>query len=75
MAELRSAGVSATAALEDRPVKAQFRMADRAGAAYAAVLGEREVADGIVTLRRLDDGSEVQVARDGIAAMLVGGGS
>jgi histidyl-tRNA synthetase len=30
-------------------------MADRAGASFVAVLGEREVADGTVTVRRLAD--------------------
>ena len=43
---------------EDRPLKAQLKMADRAGAAYAAIVGERELEDGTVTLRRLVDGSE-----------------
>ena len=63
LADLRAAGVAATAALEDRPVKAQFKMADRAGAAVAAILGERELAEGTVTLHRLDDGSERTVPR------------
>jgi len=37
-------------------MKAQFRMADRAGAAYVAVVGEREVQAGTVQLRRLASG-------------------
>lgn len=53
---LRSEGISAVTALEERPLKAQLRMADRAGAEYVAILGEREVADGTVTVRRLTDG-------------------
>ncbi|MGZ4150530.1 MAG: His/Gly/Thr/Pro-type tRNA ligase C-terminal domain-containing protein, partial [Actinomycetota bacterium] len=35
---------------------------DRAGAAYAAILGERELAEGPVTLRRLADGEQQVVA-------------
>ena len=59
--ELRAAGVSAAASLEDRPLKAQLKMADRAGAAFVAILGERELADGTVTLRRLVDGTQQTV--------------
>ena len=55
---LRAAGVAADGAFEDRPLKAQLRMAARAGARYAAIVGEREAAGGTVTLRRLADGVE-----------------
>ena len=37
-------------------------MADRAGAAFAAILGERELAEGAVTLRRLADGVQETIA-------------
>ncbi len=59
--DLRLAGIPAARAFEDRPLKAQLRMADRAGASYAGILGEREVASGIVTLRRLSDGEQEEV--------------
>jgi histidyl-tRNA synthetase len=59
--ELRAAGVASDAAYEERPLKAQLRMADRAGAAYVAIVGEREAAEGIVTLRRLADGVQDEV--------------
>jgi histidyl-tRNA synthetase len=58
---LRGAGIAADAAYADRPLKAQLRMADRAGAAYAAIVGERELAAGIVSLRRLADGEQREV--------------
>ena len=60
--ELRAAGVPSDAAYEERPLKAQLRMADRAGAAFAVILGEREAAEGLVTLRRLTDGVQEEVA-------------
>jgi histidyl-tRNA synthetase len=53
---LRAAGVRADAPYEDRPLKAQLRMADRSGAAFAAIVGADEVARDVVTLRRLADG-------------------
>lgn len=58
---LQESGVSAMRAFEDRPLKAQLKMADRAGAAFAAILGERELAEGVVTLRRLLDGVQKSV--------------
>ena len=68
--ELRAAGVAAGAAFEDRPLKAQLKMADRSGAAFAAILGERELDAGVVTLRRLADGSQEEVAADAVAEAL-----
>jgi histidyl-tRNA synthetase len=61
VAELRDAGVPVTRSFEDRPLKAQLKMADRAGAAFVAILGERELAERKVTLRRLADGIQKSV--------------
>ena len=68
--ELRAAGVPADTAFEDRPLKAQLKMADRAGAAYAAIVGERELEAGTVTLRRLEDGQQEDVATEALTARL-----
>jgi histidyl-tRNA synthetase len=56
--DLRDAGIPAERSYEDRPLKAQLKMADHAGSTFAAILGERELRDGVVTLRRLDDGHQ-----------------
>jgi histidyl-tRNA synthetase len=69
----RQAGVPAQVPFEDRPLNAQFRMADRSGAAYAAVLGERELGDGTLTIRRLADGLEETVPRDEAVKRLASG--
>jgi histidyl-tRNA synthetase len=69
--ELRAAGVPADGALEERPLGAQLRMADRAGARFAAIIGEREAATGVVTLRRLDDGAQEEVARGDVVNWLM----
>ena len=63
--DLRAAGVPADAAFEDRPLKAQLKMADRAGATYAAIVGERELETDVVTLRRLADGQQDDVPSEG----------
>jgi histidyl-tRNA synthetase len=68
--ELREAGVRAEASLEDRPLKAQLKMADRTGASVAAILGEEELRDGVVTVRRMDDGTQEQVQREELVAWL-----
>jgi histidyl-tRNA synthetase len=65
---LRAAGVSADAAYEERPLKAQLRMADRAGARFAAIVGDAEVDAGTVTLRRLSDGTQDSIPAAEVAA-------
>lgn len=70
--ELRGAGIPADAPYEERPLKAQLRMADRAGAVYAAIVGEREAAGGLVTLRRLADGAQEEVSRADVVNWLRG---
>jgi histidyl-tRNA synthetase len=64
--ELRDAGVAAAASFEERPLKAQLRMADRVGARLVAIVGERELAEEAVTLRRLVDGVQKSVPRDAV---------
>ena len=49
----------------ERRIVAQLRMADRGSARYAAILGERETESGVVTLRKLDDGTQEEVAQTG----------
>jgi histidyl-tRNA synthetase len=59
---LRGAGVAADTSFEDRPLKAQLKTADRTDAAFAAILGERELGEGVVTMRRLADGRQEEIA-------------
>jgi histidyl-tRNA synthetase len=59
--ELRAAGVSAATSYEERPLKAQLKMADRAAAGFLAILGEKELAEGTVTIKRLVDGTQKAV--------------
>jgi histidyl-tRNA synthetase len=71
---LRAAGISADAAYEERPLKAQLRMADRAGARYAAIVGDAEAERGTVTLRRLSDGVQHAVAAGEVVSRLEAAG-
>lgn len=68
---LRSAGVPAETSLEDRSLKAQLRMASRAGSAWAAIIGERELAEGEVTLRDMATGDQESVTMADLPGRLV----
>ena len=70
VAELRAAGLAADLAYEDRPLKAQLKMADRADARTAVIIGEQELAAGTVTVRRMDDGHQTAVPLGELAATL-----
>jgi len=70
LGELRSAGLSAVDSLEARPLKAQLKRADRAGAEFAAIVGERELEEGACTLRRLADGMQKTVPRADVVGWL-----
>jgi histidyl-tRNA synthetase len=59
--DLRRGGIPAIAAGGSRSLKAQMRQANALHAAFAAIIGERELKDGAVTLRRLSDGSQETV--------------
>jgi histidyl-tRNA synthetase len=65
--ELRRAGIAATASTGGRSLKAQMRHADGIGARYAAIIGERELAEGMVTLKHLDTGDQELVAMADVA--------
>jgi histidyl-tRNA synthetase len=64
--DLRNAGISTLSDLEPRGMKAQLRQADRAGVRYAAILGEEEMAKGVVQMRDLLHGEQVEVPRIGV---------
>jgi histidyl-tRNA synthetase len=68
--ELRAAGVPTAAAFEDRPLKSQLRMADRAEAEFVAIVGERDLREGTVTIKRLVDGVQKSIPRDEVASWL-----
>ncbi|MEO6628853.1 MAG: His/Gly/Thr/Pro-type tRNA ligase C-terminal domain-containing protein, partial [Aquihabitans sp.] len=65
-AELRAAGIRCDRAFDQRAMRAQMKAADRSGAALAAIVGEQELADGVVTVRPLREefgAEQISVAR------------
>ncbi|MGN2244357.1 histidine--tRNA ligase [Frateuria sp. GZRR33] len=61
--ELRAAGIATEAVLESGKLGKQFKYADRAGIRFAVVLGEDELAKGVVTVKDLRRGDQFEVAR------------
>ncbi len=53
--KLRSEGVSAETDIMQRSVKAQMKYADKRGFKYVVVLGESELSDNIVRIKRMSD--------------------
>ena len=68
---LRGEGVSCDLDFAGRSAKGQFKQADRSGAAYAAILGEDELREGVCTVRDMASGEETRVPLDGGAKGLL----
>ncbi len=67
--DLRQAGLAADRAFDGRSLKAQMKLADRSGAAFAAIVGEDELAAGTVTVRDLrGDSGQTAVDRADIVS-------
>jgi histidyl-tRNA synthetase len=68
---LRAEGVACDLDYARRSAKGQFRQADRSGAAFAAIIGEDELARGVCTLRDMSSGEERAVPVTGGAKELL----
>jgi histidyl-tRNA synthetase len=66
LAELRAQGVSADTVYGARGLKAAMKAADRSGARFALVAGERDLADNLVQLKDLVSGEQIPVAVDAV---------
>ena len=61
--ELRRAGLNTELYLEPAKLGKQLRYAQRKGIPVVAIIGENEVAAGLVALKRLSTGEQISVAR------------
>jgi histidyl-tRNA synthetase len=66
VAALRTAGVSADMSFGDRGLKGALKAADRSGARFALVVGERDLTEGVAQLKDLDSGDQRAVALDAV---------
>ena len=72
LAELRRRGIAAETEYGARSMKAQMRAADKARSRYAVILGDDEVALGVVQLKNLHDGWQHKVPLAEVAEWLSG---
>lgn len=69
LAEIREAGIGAQIAMGGS-LRSQFRHADKREARFVLIIGEDEIAQGVVALRDMVSGDQTSVARDQIVAAL-----
>lgn len=67
---LRRAGVPADMATGGRGLKGAMKAADRSGARYALVIGERDLADGVAQVKDLESGEQRPVPLDDVVKHL-----
>ncbi|NWF30746.1 histidine--tRNA ligase [Streptomyces sp. PKU-EA00015] len=68
--ELRKAGVAADFSYGGKGLKGAMKNANRSGARYALVAGERDLSEGVVQLKDMESGEQQPVALDGVVARL-----
>ncbi|MEV0358957.1 histidine--tRNA ligase [Nocardia sp. NPDC050697] len=68
--ELRGAGIRVDLAYGGRGVKGAMKAADRSGARFALVLGDRDLAEGTIGVKNLADGEQRQVPLAEVAGVL-----
>ena len=72
VAALRTGGVATDLAYGDRGLKGAMKAADRSGARYAVVLGDRDLAVGTAQLKDLRDGTQTAVPLDDLLRTVKG---
>jgi histidyl-tRNA synthetase len=69
-ADLRSVGFKVELAFGDRALKTAMKMADKSGARYSMVIGDEEMASGVVEVREMSSGTANSVRLDSLAEAL-----
>ncbi|MEK3934100.1 histidine--tRNA ligase [Sporosarcina sp. FSL W7-1349] len=70
LCELRAAGIRSDMDYMDRKMKAQMKSADRLDAKIVLVIGEDEVAEKVVQMKNMAEGTQEKVAQADILTML-----
>jgi histidyl-tRNA synthetase len=70
VAELRRAGIAADMAFGGKGLKGAMKGADRSGAAYAVILGDRDIAAGSAQVKDLASGDQIAVPLTEIPTLL-----
>jgi histidyl-tRNA synthetase len=70
-ADLREQGLVVETDLSGRGLGDQLGYADRINATYTVIVGERDLDEGVVTVREMESGEEYTVDTDGVVEHLV----
>ncbi|MGV9884933.1 histidine--tRNA ligase [Streptomyces sp. NPDC003006] len=70
--ELRRAGVAADFSYGGKGLKGAMKNANRSGARFTVVAGERDLAEGVVQLKDMESGEQEAVPVDEVVAVLTG---
>ena len=70
--QLRTAGIRTEIAFGDRALKGAMKAADKSGSRYVVIIGDSEVASGIVELKRMSDGTTTSVKISELQKALIG---
>jgi histidyl-tRNA synthetase len=69
-ADLRAAGFKVELAFGDRALKTAMKTADKSGARYSLVIGDEEMASGIVEVKEMSSGTANSVRLDSLSSAL-----
>ena len=69
-AGLRAAGFKVELAFGDRALKTAMKIADKSGARYSLVIGDEEMASGVVEVKEMSSGTANSVRLDSLASAL-----
>ena len=70
--ELRKRNVICEIDYMNRSIKAQFKYAGKLNAEYVAVIGEQEISDNSITVKKMSDGSQMPLPYDRAVEILEG---
>jgi histidyl-tRNA synthetase len=68
--ELRRAGVATDLAFGVKSIKNAMKSANRSGARFALIAGDRDLADGVVQLKNMTTGEQTPVALEALVSTL-----
>jgi len=68
--EIRGIGLSSDFDHLGRSIKAAMKHADRLGARYVLIIGEKEISENTVSVKSMQDGRQTEVARDEVLSFL-----
>lgn len=73
--ELRADGLRVEIAFGDRALKGAMKAADKSGSVYAGVIGDAELASGLIELKRMSDGQVSSVKMSELKSALISSAS